>query len=168
MKFLNLTFLILFFSSATFADEKAVIENTKAVIANIETYWDARNAKDWDTVIALSSSHGMLNSNSDGSFHKPLAIQTAADWEKQTPGAAGTITVHAAEAHQINDGAVFARYYAEGVVPDGSGGFKPYRTRVTSLWVLEEKIGLQKPCIFHLQIMEGFIKPRRLILKIRS
>ncbi|NCX77705.1 MAG: DUF4440 domain-containing protein, partial [Proteobacteria bacterium] len=76
MKFLNLTFLLLFFSSAVFADEKAVMENTKTVIANIETYWDARNSKDWDTVIALSSSHGMLNSNSDGSFHKPLAIQT--------------------------------------------------------------------------------------------
>jgi hypothetical protein len=149
MKFLNLTFLLLFFSAAVFADEKAVMENTKTVIANIETYWDARNSKDWDTVIALSSSHGMLNSNSDGSFHKPLAIQTAADWEKQTPGAAGTITVHAAEAHQINDGAVFARYYAEGVVPDGSGGFKPYRTRVTSLWVLEgKKLGCKNHAFF--------------------
>ena len=148
MKFLNLTFLLLFFSSAVFADEKTVTKNTKTVIANIETYWDARNSKDWDTVIALSSSHGMLNTNSDGSFHKPLATQTAEDWERQTPGAAGTITVHAAEAHQINDGAVFARYYAEGVVPDGSGGFKPYRTRVTSLWVLEGKNWVAKTMHF--------------------
>ena len=121
MKFLNFAFLLIFFSSVSFADEKTVMENTKKVLSNIESYWEARNSKDWDTVISLSSSHGMLNSNSDGSFHKPLAIQTAEDWEKQTPGAAGTIAVHAAEAHQINDGAIFARYYAEGVVPDGSG-----------------------------------------------
>ena len=57
-----------------------------SVISNIESYWDARNSEDWKTVVALSSSSGMLNTNSDGSFHKPLVKQTEEDWENQSAG----------------------------------------------------------------------------------
>ena len=39
------------------------------VLKNIVAYWDARNDRDWDTVVAMSSSSGVLNTNSDGSFH---------------------------------------------------------------------------------------------------
>ena len=73
----------------------------------------------------------MHNTNSDGSFHKPKSIQTEEDWESQSVGGTGVINVHAPEAYQLNKDTVYVRYYAEGVVPNGSGGIKPYRTRVT-------------------------------------
>ncbi len=126
---------IALFASSSFADGHKSGE--QMVLANIDAYWVARNTKDWEKVVALSSAEGMYNTNSDGSFHKPLGTATVEDWARTTPGDAGTIVVHAAEAHQIDDATVFARYYAEGVVPDGKDNFKPYRTRVTSVWVLE-------------------------------
>ena len=104
----------LIFSVASFADGHSDAEKT--VLKNIEAYWEARNASDWDKVVAMSSSAGMLNTNSDG-----------------------VIQVHASEAHQLNDTTVYVRYYAEGVVADGNGGMKPYRTRVTGVWVKEGK-----------------------------
>ena len=127
----------LIFSVASFADGHSDAEKT--VLKNIEAYWDARNTSDWDKVVAMSSSAGMLNTNSDGSFHKPMAAQTASDWERQSAGGTGVIQVHASEAHQFNDTTVYVRYYAEGVVADGNGGMKPYRTRVTGVWVKEGK-----------------------------
>ena len=72
----------------------------------------------------------------------------AQDWENQTPSNAGIIAVHAAEAYQLNDGAVYARYYAEGVVPDGNDGVRPYRTRVTGVWVKEGKNWVAKTMHF--------------------
>ena len=129
--------LALIFSVAVFADGHTGAEKT--VLKNIEAYWEARNTSDWDKVVALSSSSGMLNTNSDGSFHKPMATQTASDWERQSAGGTGVIQVHASEAHQLNDTTVYVRYYAEGVVADGNGGMKPYRTRVTGVWVKEGK-----------------------------
>ena len=68
-----------------------------------------------------------------------MAAQTASDWERQSAGGTGVIQVHASEAHQLNDTTVYVRYYAEGVVADGNGGMKPYRTRVTGVWVKEGK-----------------------------
>ena len=127
----------LIFSVVVFADAHTDAEKT--VLKNIEAYWDARNTSDWDKVVAMSSSAGMLNTNSDGSFHKPMATQTASDWERQSAGGTGVIQVHASEAHQLNDTTVYVRYYAEGVVADGNGGMKPYRTRVTGVWVKEGK-----------------------------
>jgi hypothetical protein len=69
-----------------------------------------------------------------------MATQTASDWERQSAGGTGVIQVHASEAHQLNDTTVYVRYYAEGVVADGNGGMKPYRTRVTGVWVKEGKM----------------------------
>ena len=93
--------LALIFSVAVFADGHTGDEKT--VLKNIEAYWEARNTSDWDKVVAMSSSSGMLNTNSDGSFHKPMAAQTASDWERQSAGGTGVIQVHASEAHQLND-----------------------------------------------------------------
>ena len=102
--------LALIFSVAVFADGHTGAEKT--VLKNIEAYWEARNTSDWDKVVAMSSSSGMLNTNSDGSFHKPMATQTASDWERQSAGGTGVIQVHASEAHQLNDTTVYVRYYA--------------------------------------------------------
>ena len=138
--------LALIFSIAVFSDGHTNAE--KMVLENVETYWDARNSKDWGTVVALTSSSGMLGTNSDGSFHKPLNTQSAADWARQNPGSVGQVVVHASEAHQLNASTVYARYYAEGVVPDGDGSVRPYRTRVTSVWVKEDSNWVMKTSHF--------------------
>ena len=111
----------------------------KEVLKALDAYMEARNSRDFKTVVAMSSKAGTLDTNSDGSFHKPMAAQTASDWERQSAGGTGVIQVHASEAHQLNDTTVYVRYYAEGVVADGNGGMKPYRTRVTGVWVKEGK-----------------------------
>ena len=138
--------LSLVFSIAVLSDDQKKKE--KMVLENIEAYWEARNDRDWDTVVALTSSSGMLGTNSDGSFHKPLNNQTAKDWENQTPMVAGLVGVYASEAHQLNSSTVYARYYAEGVVPDGNGGVRPYRTRVTSVWIKEDSNWVMKTSHF--------------------
>ena len=130
-----LSFLILTMTIPTIADGHSNAEKT--VIANVEAYWDARNKKDFKTVVALSSKAGMLGTNSDGSFHKPNGVQTADEWAATTPKNAGVINVFGSEAHQLTNNVVYSRYYAEGLVPDGNGGLRPYRTRVTSVWVKE-------------------------------
>ena len=126
--------LLILSTGFTFADGHSSAEKT--VLKNLNAYWDARNSENWDMVVAMSSSSGMLNTNSDGSFHKPKSVQSVQDWEDQNAGG-GVINVHAAEASQLNDTTVYVRYYAEGVVADGNGGMKPYRTRVTGVWVKE-------------------------------
>ncbi len=71
-------------------------------------------------------------------FINQKLFKQSADWENQSVGGTGVINVHAPEAYQLNKDTVFVRYYAEGVVPDGNGGIKPYRTRVTGVWVNEK------------------------------
>ena len=138
--------LSLVFSIAVLSDDHSSAE--KMVLENIEAYWEARNDRDWDTVVALNSSSGILGTNSDGSFHKPLNNQTAKDWENQTPMVAGLVGVYASEAHQLNSSTVYARYYAEGVFPDGNGGVRPYRTMVTSVWIKEDSNWVMKTSHF--------------------
>ena len=111
----------------------------KAVLAAHAKYYAARTDRDFATMVSMESSTGVYETYSDGSFHKPMATQTASDWERQSAGGTGVIQVHASEAHQLNDTTVYVRYYAEGVVADGKGGMKPYRTRVTGVWVKEGK-----------------------------
>ena len=135
MKKYLLSFLLLATTAPAFADGHSSAE--KKVIANVEAYWDARNKKDFDTVVALTSKSGILGSNSDGSFHKPNVTQSADDWARTTPENAGVINVFGSEAHQLTNEVVYSRYYAEGLVPDSNGGLRPYRTRVTSVWVKE-------------------------------
>ena len=135
MKKYILGILLLSSVAPVFADGHHSAE--KKVIANVKAYWGARNDKDFDTVVAMTSKSGILGTNSDGSFHKPLATESADDWNKNTPGNAGVINVFGSEAYQISDKVVYSRYYAEGVVSNWNGGVTPYRTRVTSVWVKE-------------------------------
>ncbi len=102
----------------------------------IETYWDARNSSDHETVSAMESQTGFFGTNSDGSFHKPKSTASAEDWKKNMVGSKANLRVVYPEATEIADGVVYARYYAEGVVGT-EGDVSPYRTRVTSVWVKE-------------------------------
>ncbi|MBT6798603.1 MAG: DUF4440 domain-containing protein, partial [Porticoccaceae bacterium] len=68
---------ILSISTSSFADS-----NEAEVLKALSTYMDARNTRDFKTVIAMSSKSGTLDTNSDGSFHKPETKQTIAYWEK--------------------------------------------------------------------------------------
>ena len=120
----------LIFSVVVFADAHTDAEKT--VLKNIEAYWDARNTSDWDKVVAMSSSSGMLNTNSDGSFHKPGRTWSLEDYESNFP--VGTSNVYFAEAHKIVNGAYYVRFYYEGVNGENNA---PYRTRVTETWIKE-------------------------------
>jgi hypothetical protein len=82
----------------------------------------------------LSSKKGTLDTNSDGSFHKPLANPSVEFWQKSGPA---QIQYFYPEATQIAADVVHVRLYAEGMV--GSAGQESdYRTRVTMNWVNEE------------------------------
>lgn len=108
-----------------------------AVTAAISQYWAARNANDHETVANLESRGGMFGTNSDGSFHKPLATATADDWKRNMAGVKSNTQVFYPEVAEIAEGVVYARYYMEGMVGDESAQY-PYRTRVTNVWTLEE------------------------------
>ena len=91
--------------------------------------------KDWETVVSYESKSGTYGTNSDGSFHKPLVIQTAEGWASSNQG--GVINVHYPEAIQLSDDVVFVRFYYEGMT-EVNGVTSPYRTRVTMNWVNED------------------------------
>ena len=77
MRRLKLTFMVVIMSISTFgfADNHAAASES-AVLKALSAYMDARNTRDFKTVIAMSSKAGTLDTNSDGSFHKPLTKQT--------------------------------------------------------------------------------------------
>ena len=115
-------------STFSFADSSET-----EVLKALSAYMDARNSRDFKTVIALSSKAGTLDTNSDGSFHKPEARQTIAYWEKS--GDAFTHYFYP-EATAIADDVVHVRFYSEGMVGSGDN-MSDYRTRVTMNWVKE-------------------------------
>jgi hypothetical protein len=81
----------------------------------------------------MSSKHGTLDTNSDGSFHKPLAKQTVASWAN----GGDAVTQHFyTEATAISDDVVHVRFYSEGMV-GSKDQMSDYRTRVTMNWVKE-------------------------------
>ena len=63
--------------------------------AEVETafakYFQARKDQDYKTVVAMESKTGTLNTNSDGSFHKPMNKQSEASW--QASGLGGNLSV---------------------------------------------------------------------------
>ncbi len=83
MRRLKLTFMVIIMSISTFgfADNHAAASEAE-VLKALSAYMDARNTRDFKTVIAMSSKVGTLDTNSDGSFHKPQAKQTIEGWEK--------------------------------------------------------------------------------------
>ena len=106
----------------------------KEVLKALDAYMEARNSRDFKTVVAMSSKAGTLDTNSDGSFHKPLAKQTVENWKKSS----GAVTQPCyAEATALADDVVHVRFYSEGMVGD-DGNMSDYRTRVTMNWVKED------------------------------
>ena len=122
---------ILLLSGLTFADGH--MSSEKAVLKALAKYMDARNSRDFETVVAMSSKSGTLDTNSDGSFHKPLANQTVDGWKNS--GDATTLYFYP-EATALSDDVVHVRFYSEGMVGNG-GDMSDYRTRVTMNWVKE-------------------------------
>ena len=125
--------LLILSTSFVFADGHSSAE--KEVLKTLATYFDARNASDWDTVVAYESKSGTYGTNSDGSFHKPVVKQSAEDWA--TSGQGGSLNIHYPEAIQIADDVVYVRFYSEGMV-GSDGNMSDYRTRVTMNWVKED------------------------------
>ena len=58
----------------------------KEVLKALSEYFDARNDQDWSKAVKYESKSGTYNTNSDGSFHKPLTKQTAASWAASNQG----------------------------------------------------------------------------------
>ena len=74
MKKYLLSSLLMLSTGLVFADAHSADE--KKVLAALEAYFDARTNQDWETVVSYESKSGTYGTNSDGSFHKPLVIQT--------------------------------------------------------------------------------------------
>ncbi|MDC1415500.1 DUF4440 domain-containing protein, partial [Gammaproteobacteria bacterium] len=84
MKNLSMLFslLVIFAVQVDAAPSKA-----EAAVAKAFTeYFQARQKQDYKTVVALESASGTMNTNSDGSFHKPLNKQSEADWKASQLG----------------------------------------------------------------------------------
>ncbi len=122
---------ILMISGLSFADGH--MSSEKAVLKALDNYMQARNSRDFETVVAMSSKSGTLDTNSDGSFHKPLANQTVDGWKNS--GDATTLYFYP-EATAISDDVVHVRFYSEGMVGN-DGNMSDYRTRVTMNWIKE-------------------------------
>ena len=106
----------------------------KEVLDRLASYYEARNNQDYKAAMSFESSVGTFNTNSDGSFHKPVLFETLE--ERSNNPQTGIINVYYPEAIQLSEDVVHVRFYAEGIYGsrDSSG---PYRTRVTMNWVNE-------------------------------
>ena len=131
---LKLTFILAIMSISTFGFADNHTDSSEAeVLKVLSAYMDARNTRDFNAVIAMSSKAGTLDTNSDGSFHKPQTKQTIEGWEKS--GDAIT-QYYYPEATAITDDVVHVRFYSEGMVGN-DGNMSDYRTRVTMNWIKE-------------------------------
>ncbi len=128
-----LSALLILATNCVFADGHSSEEQD--VLNGLATYFQARNANDWKTVVSLESKTGTYGTNSDGSFHKPVVVQTVEDWA--TSGQGGSLSIRYPEAVQLSDDVVYVRCYYEGMT-EVDGKSKPYRTRVTMNWVKED------------------------------
>ena len=70
-------------------------------------YFDARNDEKWAEAVKYESKSGTYNTNSDGSFHKPLVKQSAASWAASNQG--GVTNAYYPETIQLSDDVVFVR-----------------------------------------------------------
>ena len=134
MKKFLLTAVLVSICSASSADGHSTSSSEAQVLKALSAYMEARNTRDFKTVIALSSKAGTLDTNSDGSFHKPLNQQTILGWKKS--GEALT-QYYYPEATAISDDVVHVRFYSEGMV-GSKEKMNDYRTRVTMNWVRED------------------------------
>mgnify|MGYP000845967328 FL=1 len=133
MKNLSMLFslLVIFAVQVDAAPSKAEAEVSKA----FTEYFQARQKQDYKTVVGLESASGTMNTNSDGSFHKPLNKQSEADWKASTLG--GALTTYHPDFTQLSDDVVHVRFYYEGVIETPSVT-RDYRTRASMNWVNED------------------------------
>lgn len=124
--------LLMVFSTGAYAQSAA----EKAALETIDKYWQARNAQDFETQVALSSDKGTLDANSDGSFFRTSPKVSAEELAKLMAGSQ-TTRVFYPEATEIAKDVVMVRYYLEGVVESPAGTVPNYRTRVTTAVVKE-------------------------------
>ena len=112
MKNLSMLFslLVIFAVQVDAAPSKAEAEVSKA----FTEYFQARQKQDYKTVVALESASGTMNTNSDGSFHKPLNKQSEADWKASTLG--GALATYHPDFTELSDDVVHVRFYYEGVI----------------------------------------------------
>ena len=107
--------------------------------AEVETafakYFQARKDQDYKTVVAMESNSGTLNTNSDGSFHKPLNKQSEADWKASQLG--GILVPYHPDFTELADDVVHVRFYYEGVI-ETPNITRDYRTRASMNWVNED------------------------------
>jgi ketosteroid isomerase-like protein len=135
MRKLKLTLLVAIMSISTFGFADNHADSSEAeVLKVLSAYMDARNTRDFKAVIAMSSKAGTLDTNSDGSFHKPQIKQTIEGWEKSGDAIA---QYYYPEATAITDDVVHVRFYSEGMVGN-DGEMSGYRTRVTMNWIKED------------------------------
>ena len=106
MKLFLSLFVSLFAFTAT-ADTHS--DDELAVLESLNAYYDARRNEDWKKVVSMESSAGVLSTNSDGSFHKPLIKQSADDWKNS--GTGGALNIYYPEAVQLSQNVVFTRFY---------------------------------------------------------
>ena len=125
-----LSLLVIFAVQVDAAPSKAEAE----VATAFAQYFQARTDQDYKTVVALESASGTLNTNSDGSFHKPLKKQSEADWKASTLG--GTSAPYHPDFTELADGVVHVRFYYEGVI-ETPNVTRDYRTRASMNWVKE-------------------------------
>jgi hypothetical protein len=120
-------------SSTVFANDHSSAAEAE-VLKAVNVYMQAQNDRDFKTAVALSSKNGTLDTNSDGSFHKPLAKPSIESWQKSGPS---QIQYFYPEVIQIATDVVHVRLYAEGMVGP-AGQESDYRTRVTMNWIKED------------------------------
>ena len=72
-------FILTLFSFNLFADDH------DDVLAAVEKYYEAREVRDFKTMVAHESKMGVCSTNSDGSFHKACVVFTAEDYEQNYP-----------------------------------------------------------------------------------
>ena len=120
-------------SSTVFANDHSSAAEAE-VLKAVNVFMQAQNDRDFKTVVALSSKNGTLDTNSDGSFHKPLAKPSIESWQKSGPS---QIQYFYPEVIQIATDVVHVRLYAEGMVGP-AGQESDYRTRVTMNWIKED------------------------------
>lgn len=118
----------------------AIADDTDDVIALVEKHWEARNAGDYDTQYNLSSKHGVLGANSNGTFFTAPERGTVEGLKEGLSNIKKSdVSVRYPEAHKIADDVILARYYLEGQIEFADGArVADYRTRVTQVWVRED------------------------------
>lgn len=121
-----------------FASDDLNDGDAKACVLQVQKYWAAYSRQDAAAIVAMHSSKGTYDTNSDGSFHKPLKNTTVEQMKENFSSYSGLWKVYYPEAIPLSKDVVLTRYYLEGLSKSGESQ-TPYRTRVTHIWVLENE-----------------------------